>query len=528
MSTAGGVYELGSSRRELPNLLRKAARYVVGSVPSVTAETLAIARIVFGAVMLYFWLNGSPQSLTSAATSGVRDGVLLIDPVGIVPYLSASVFWTQAIYWSVTACIIFFMAGCLTRIVYPALALLMWMAAFMSNASHTETPLLLALIATLTVPWGERWSVDAALSGRLKDPSIASPFYGYGIWLLGFTIAITYATAGIAKLVVTEGTWLWNTGARNGFIQDFGIAATDWGMYLTNNYSLALIASIMSAFGQAIYLYSSFTRSATVKYAICFTVAIPFLVGLVLFMGHFWWAWAVLILMLYLPWTAIDRAVVRDKNYSDFGGSPRTLRHRSYFLTIVCLLTGLHVFATVTKSELEPFYSNYPMYASQMPANSEYEREFWDKYKTYDRSYKYYIALVAQPKSIQAGIGSLISSTPQNLGGDYHFYMNISRFLHINHKAIGLAPEAVFSAVKAGTAIAPSACLGLRQTALQYAGDGSVRSVRFSKRYVDIVDGKMVWMPVANWIEVDVTSTDCPYKLHDGDPGSASVQMAGS
>jgi hypothetical protein len=37
-------------------------------------------------------------------------------------------------------------------------------------------------------------------------------------------------SAGLSKLIMTDGGWIWETGARKGFIENFIYATTDWGI----------------------------------------------------------------------------------------------------------------------------------------------------------------------------------------------------------------------------------------------------------------------------------------------------------
>ena len=137
------------------------------------------------------------------------------------------------------------------------------------------------MAATLIAPWSAAWSIDSIFGRRRGCGHVASQYFGYPIWLLGLVIGLTYTAAGLSKLILTRGAWLWDTGARTGFIQDIGLAATDWGVPLSNNYVLSLGASMLSALGQAVYVYACFTRHTIIKFSIGAFIALPFLIGLV-------------------------------------------------------------------------------------------------------------------------------------------------------------------------------------------------------------------------------------------------------
>jgi hypothetical protein len=246
------------------------AEYFVGSIPRVSAQTLALCRIFLGLWVTYFWLawsGWSPSVLDDLAREGPRRSItkLIESKSQFLTYLSTDPFNRATVYWAIVILLLAFIVGIWTRILYPLLVGLLWVAALLANEDHFLTPLLLGMTATLFVPWSERWSVDRLVNGCRMDTSVAGPYYGYGIWLLGLVIGLTYMTAGLSKLVITDGGWLWDTGVRSGFIRDLYHAPTDWGMTVNNYYLLALGASMLSAFGQGIYVYACFTRSALIK-----------------------------------------------------------------------------------------------------------------------------------------------------------------------------------------------------------------------------------------------------------------------
>jgi hypothetical protein len=395
---------------------------------------------------------------------------------------------------------------------------LIWLVAFLLNEGHFFTPLLTAMTATIIAPWSERWSVDSLCIRRGPRMRVATPYYGYAIWLLGLSIGLTYTAAGLSKLIMTDGAWLWETGARNGFIQDMRFAVTDWGILISNNYLLSLGASILSALGQAIYVWAAFTRSPTIKYGIGLFVAVPFLIGLALFMGLFWWPWAILVIILYLPWPTIDRLVSRGQAaMASFGGTAQTNRQRTWFLTATVLMIAVHAYAIITRTEYEPVYSNYPMYADRMLAGSAYEKEFWNRFKPHDRNYKYRIQIVGQNGP---------AGSPEVR--DISFYYDIASFLQ--RHSLGNIAIARFDAHNALLETGKNAplrvlfCSDLRTLASVYAPLGSqAKAVRYAKQYYDLVDGKLVWLPIKAWTEVDIVAPGCPYRQMAGNHSLAAT-----
>jgi hypothetical protein len=521
MSTAEDSYGAGTlaSARERASALADAvSRYVVGSVPALTGETLAVGRVFFGGLILFFWAKYNPNILDSLARNGpLNDATRLLDQSGILTLLSASAVAREVVYWSTVWLLVAFILGIFTRFLYPLLVGLMWLAVFMKGDGHFVTPLMLGMTVTIGAPWSARWSVDSLL-WRPREPSVASPYHGYALWLLGFTIGLTYFTAGISKLVLTNGAWLWDTGARMGFIQDMRDAGTDWGIFLSNSYLLALGASFHSAFGQMVYVWASFTRSPVIKYGIGLLIAFPFLLGLLLLMGLFWWPWFVLVLVLYCPWPTIDR-ILRPRRVvvPSFVGSPSLERHRAWLLACVAGLVLVHAYAVVSKVEFDPLYSNYPMYAAPMRAGSEAEVEFWDNFKKADKHFKYAVRVVSVSETGR-------QQTVRDLSDRFSLANVLKNASLWRLPVTRLQPSSVLEIATAGREVGQSICEQLQETAADYIPSRSTaQALQYGKRYYELANGTMAWLPVAQWIEVDITNRDCAYRRVAGDAESASL-----
>lgn len=490
------------------SLTEAVPRYLIQSVPVVTAQTLAVCRIVFGLSVLYFWLTNKPQMLGSLGRSGAQFHLSkFIDQTGFLTFLSTSPQIRLFLYWTIISLLVAFVIGLLTRFLYPVLVVMMWLAAFLENHGHFITPMLLAMTSTVIAPWSDRWSADSLLSRRGPQNEAATPYYGYAIWLLGLSIGLTYTAAGLSKIILTHGGWLWETGARNGLIQDVWVAVTDWGTFIANYYWPSLGASVLSGVGQTIYVWASFTRSPTVKYAIGLFVALPFLVGLMLFMGLFWWPWAVLVVILYLPWPTIDRLITRGRAaVAPFGGTPQIDRQRTWFLSVTTLMIAVHAYAVITRTEYEPVYSNYPMYADRMLGGSKSEKEFWERFKTYDRNFRFNIQIVGQN-------GQTETSIVQDITNRFYLYWFLGRYSLWRSNILHFSPQYIFEIINKNEPLRSGMCETLKTLASEYGPSGAqAKTIRYGKRYFDLVDGKIIWLPVKTWTEVDLTAPGCPYR----------------
>jgi hypothetical protein len=463
---------------------------VINPVPRVTAKTLGACRIFLCLSILYFLLQYDPSDFGNLFRSG--PGVAVTKALGGPQFLSAlsgSATFCLAFYCVMVAFTLAAAAGWWTRTSMILLTTSLWLAALLWNYGHFLTPLLLGMTSTMFAPWGAGLSVDAVLARRQNRER--SPLYGYPIWLLGLAVGLAYASAGISKLLITQGAWIWNTGSRNGFIQDFGIAFTDLGLLFTSSYPLALLASVLSAFGQIAYLYSSFTRNNLIKYGICYLIALPFLAGLIIFMGHFWWPWAILIAILYLPWETIDRRIWGDEQAvaalvsHDFLSDQCGQRQRSIFFAATSALIGIHVVAVAINREFEPLFSNYPMYIARkgVGPNTPEEARLWQRRVAHGYHFRPVVHLVLadgsqRDISLAYRIGEFMSSR-QILRSAYPG-LQARRVYHMAHRDMPISADS---------------CATIRDAAHNLSG-GKAQFVRYNAQFYEVAHGAMTLRPI--------------------------------
>jgi hypothetical protein len=421
---------------------------------------------------------------------------------GLISAISSTTEFRVIFYWALVAFLACFIIGLFTRIMHILIVLASWMLAILINEGHGFTPLLLGLTVTIIAPWGDYLSIDRLITPNAERNSKPTWLYGYPIWLLGLCIGLTYTAAGFSKLLLTNGAWIWETGARNGFIQDFNNAVTDWGMLVTNNYWLSLSASILSAVGQTLYVWACFTRSALVKYGIAVFIALPFLAGLVLFMGLFWWPWAVLVLILYLPWPSIDRLMSRMDFDSVAVILPRSMMHRQWFISSSAALIGVHFYAVIAMTEYEPVFSNYPMYADRMLAGSAHEVEFWERYKRHDRNSRFNIRLITNSE----GDGE---TRVYDLTLRYSLASFLQRYSIWRMGASDLQPQAILDAAVNSKPLDNELCSRLQVYTKGLKADSV--TLLIARRYFDLVGGIMSWQPIDSLVSIDLTHPDCTY-----------------
>ena len=496
-----------ASRPSLGNPLRFLAavnRYILDSIPEVSARTLAIYRIVFCGLFLAFWMTSvAPGSLRSMSVRGPKHWINSFEPI---VFLSSINIVTEGLYYAVVFLTLAFAAGLFSRVVYPLLVIAIWMAVFFWNQNHFFSPLLLAVTTALPARWSDDLSVDRIL-GFARPLKARSRIYGYPIWLMGLCIALAYTAAGFSKLVMTNGAWLWDTGSRWGFITDLNLAVTDWGLISVNNYWLAVLASAFASFGQIIYLYSCFTRSIWIKTAIGAFIAVPFLVGLVLAMGLFWWPWALLVVLLYIPWAPIGKWLDRlDGGFLPTAPLPSFAPHARWALCVTWTLLFIHAYAVVFKksTELEPIVSNFDMYAITFPMGTESELANWREYEKHGR---HYITVI----NATMPNGDTLDLTGRHRLADFLQRVDLAK-LGIGLSESSLNGRDIWRYFAKSAPLPVYFCENLRGF-FQHNENGLPQELIFAKRFHGLVNGRFEILPVQDKVVVDIANTKCPYTV---------------
>jgi len=361
------------------------ARALVAFVPATSARRLAAFRIFLGLSCLWYLSATSPDALESVARAGPKFHANSSD---FVAWLSASAAARGAIYWALIGGLAAFTAGIATRASFVVAVGALWLFVLTNNEGHFITPLLLALTATLPARWGDALSLGAKLrTGSFLGSPVRSRLYGAPIYICGLVIALAYTAAGLSKIILTHGEWLWDTGARLGFVEDLRLAAGTWALPLINSPTLALLASVFACLGQVGYIAACLTRSYRVKLAIGLLVGFPFLFGLAIFMGLYWWPWAILAVGLYLPWTAQfgrnrppEPALDSDRPFLGWG--------QFWTAVMIAALVAGHAVAVAFRFEYAPILSNYPMYADPFRRGAHEADLRWAKWKENGLNYR--------------------------------------------------------------------------------------------------------------------------------------------
>jgi hypothetical protein len=105
----------------------------------------------------------------------------------------------------------------------------------------------------------------------------------------------------------------------------------------------------------------------------------------------------------------------------------------------------------------------------------------------------------------------------------YHLAWFLARHGLWHTGSENLRASETWAVAQNGQQIDPGHCTRLKSAAESLVSDAT--TIRYAKRYFDLVDGQMVWVPTTNWIEVDIAAPDCPYRQVRGE--TQSVESSG-
>ncbi len=345
-------------------------------VPPVSADAAALFRIVFGALLLVFFLTHRVDAdwiARAAPESAIHR--LALPALERLPQIAEWIAPWMAI-WAVL-----FMAGAMTRLSFAMMTIgaVVWSLVYtMRVGAHAVDVLLLAMLCLLAAPWSPAWSVDGRWRGGRADSPPARA-YGFAIWILGFVLGTSLAAAAFAKIRLGGLGWITNGTVKYHFLTDSPDAPVDWGLRLAQYDSLAVLLSFAAVALEALVLAGA--CSARYRYRLAAGVgALALLTGFALFQGLFWPAWWVL-LLAFLPWhrTGTSRdpgSGIGDPERSGVGGSrtpgPES-RIRPAQAAVVIAVVLQQAVASAARIELAPLVSAFDMYSSTYASPVDYE-----------------------------------------------------------------------------------------------------------------------------------------------------------
>jgi len=324
-------------------------------VPPLSASQLGAFRVVFGTALLLVFLDeavflGDPLPRELHRSYSRLAGMVWVHwmaasgpalmTAAIVVYTALAAFivglWTRVAFFVVTA-------GFLTH----ALVVLQ------RSGVHDLGVLAVTLLCLLVVPWGDGLSLDARFGRSSRTTRRSQHEYGFAIWLPGLTLGLAFLAAAIAKLTFGGLAWVTDGAVKYHFVEDASNAPTTLGLWIASNHVASVAMSLGAVAMEGLFVLNVLTRSAARRAAFGIGGAL-LLMGFYVFHGLFWPGWW-LLLLVFLPWQSWNRPAPAVRERTPMLG----WRHG----TIVVLLLVSQLYASATRTEIEPLLTWFPMYA---------------------------------------------------------------------------------------------------------------------------------------------------------------------
>ena len=327
-------------------------------IPVVSAETAAVFRILFMALVLLYvrqFPTSFPDQLPTDPTYAA----------GVVRWLMSTPAVAQRLDAILTLSAVAVIVGVAARpafFVFVA-AFLGWGCVHTLNSSHHPiSALSVALLGLVPARWSDAWSADAWIRRRMgRAAGSPSRGYGYTVWLPGFVMGVAFAAAAWSKLE-NGAEWIVNGTIRYHFVTDLRDAFVTWGPRLTSIPGVAVAGSFAAVAIEATVVGAAFLKGWRVRAALG-TAALGLLIGFALFQGVVWLGWWILLLG-FLPWSL--RKTDAQPPAPDRGiGIVQALA--------ILLIVAQQIVTTVRHVEIRPMFSTYDMYSTTYASAAEYE-----------------------------------------------------------------------------------------------------------------------------------------------------------
>ena len=260
-----------------------------------------------------------------------------------------------------------FALGLLARPAYAALVAVLLMHAMvllLRRGVHDWDLLLVTLLGLLVVPWHHAppvWRLRR--QGRGEDAgNRTSRAYGFAVWLPGLTLGLAFAAAAYAKMDRSGLAWITDGAVRYHFVEDGLNAPFTLGLWVATHPTVAVGLSLAAVLIEALFILVIFARRWQARAAFGLAGA-GLMAGFYLFQGVHWWPWLILF-VAFLPWNR------RETDGGIDGRGDLTWTHAAVIATLV----AAQAWASYRAIEIEPLFSNYPMYSSTHDSPAAFDR----------------------------------------------------------------------------------------------------------------------------------------------------------
>ena len=345
------------------------------AIPTLSARTMGVFRVLFGLGLFYVVLADPPRAqplelhrnyswladwplVHAVAASATACRVLYITTLGLAALFTVGL-WTRPAY---VALVFGILASRLVQLHY-------------SGTHDWDLPLLTFFTLTI-VPWGDGFSLDARRARTVGGAVRAGPLYGLAIWIPGFMLGLALAAAAYAKLTNGGLAWITSGAVKYHFIEDAANAPFTWGLWVAAHPAAAVLLSLGAVVVEAAFIGVIFVRSVWLRLLIGVT-GLSLFAGFYLFQGVIWRPW-LLLYTAFLPWALLDRGASGAVAGAVPGGVS-TAPLRPWHRKVLAALAVQQVLVSLAGVQVEPLISNFPMYSSTFESTDAFERTRYRK-----------------------------------------------------------------------------------------------------------------------------------------------------
>ena len=174
--------------------------------------------------------------------------------------------------------------------------------------------------------------------------------------------------------------WIVGGAVKYHFVTDALSAPVDWGLWVASHHWAAVTFSALGVGTEALLIVAVFLRRGWMR-SLLGVAGFGLLLGFYLFQNERWSAWWMLWACFFIPWSSIGARITGwfrvwrpQFNQSEpVASSNREIGLTGAQLSLVILVFGLQVMASVFQIEQQPLLSNYPMYSSTFPSTDAFD-----------------------------------------------------------------------------------------------------------------------------------------------------------
>lgn len=324
-------------------------------VPPLSASQLGLFRIAFGAALLLVFIDEA-VFLREPLPRELHRSYSPLAGIAWVHWMAASGPALSAAAILVYLALAAFIAGVWTRVAYLVVTLGVLTHALVvlqSSGVHNLGMLAVTMLGLLVVPWGDGLSLDTRLARSTRRTDRSPHEYGFAIWLPGLTLGVGFLAAAVAKLTFGGLAWVTEGAVKYHFVEDAANAPTSLGLWVASHQAAAVAMSMGAVALEALFVLNVLKPSPAWRAAFGLG-GVLLLLGFYLFHGVFWPGWW-LLLLVFLPWHLWNRPLTQVPD--------RTPALPWPYGAVVLVLLAAQLYASVTRTEVEPLLTWFPMYA---------------------------------------------------------------------------------------------------------------------------------------------------------------------